>query len=203
MTSFCSGKQGLLCMCFRWKAVLVYSLGSRFLFVSSYFVSFDIYFPNCTCLFVYFSRVTVLCNSSICNRVTIIFYHFAVLGTAWTSTTWTSLGLVIWFQFLVKLSFYWYFISQLSEEGACEDVSGDGQPSTFNEWILPAKEFDGMWERLLCNFFTFPPLVVRNQLMLWHSCSGIVNLVISNWCHLLLQLNIWIWAQAKVAAVCG
>ncbi|KAL6182505.1 hypothetical protein ACLB2K_043924 [Fragaria x ananassa] len=37
----------------------------------------------------------------------------------------------------------------LSEEGACEDVSGDGQPSTFNEWILPAKEFDGMWESLI------------------------------------------------------
>lgn len=49
-------------------------------------------------------------------------------------------------------------LSQLSEEGACEDVSGDGQPSTFNEWILPAKEFDGMWERLMCNFFTFSPI---------------------------------------------
>lgn len=40
-------------------------------------------------------------------------------------------------------------VFQLSEEGACEDVSGDGQPSTFNEWILPAKEFDGMWESLI------------------------------------------------------
>ncbi|XP_009362937.2 pachytene checkpoint protein 2 homolog [Pyrus x bretschneideri] len=40
-------------------------------------------------------------------------------------------------------------VFQLSEEGACEDVSGDGQPSTFNEWILPAKEFDGLWESLI------------------------------------------------------
>jgi hypothetical protein len=42
---------------------------------------------------------------------------------------------------------------QLSEEGPCEDISSDGQSSSFNEWILPAKEFDGMWERflLLCS----------------------------------------------------
>lgn len=36
---------------------------------------------------------------------------------------------------------------QLSEEGPCEELGGDGQISSFNEWILPAKEFDGMWER--------------------------------------------------------
>lgn len=40
-----------------------------------------------------------------------------------------------------------YVVCQLSEEGPCEELSGDGQLSTFNEWILPAKEFDGMWER--------------------------------------------------------
>ncbi|XP_062169002.1 pachytene checkpoint protein 2 homolog isoform X2 [Alnus glutinosa] len=40
-------------------------------------------------------------------------------------------------------------VFQLSEEGPCEDLSGDGQLSTFNEWILPAKEFDGMWESLI------------------------------------------------------
>lgn len=39
-------------------------------------------------------------------------------------------------------------ICQLSEEGPCEELSEDAQLSTFNEWILPAKEFDGMWERL-------------------------------------------------------
>lgn len=37
---------------------------------------------------------------------------------------------------------------QLSEEGPCEDLDGDSQLSSFSEWILPAKEFDGMWERL-------------------------------------------------------
>lgn len=44
-------------------------------------------------------------------------------------------------------------LCQLSEEGPCEDISSDGQSSSFNEWILPAKEFDGMWERclLLCS----------------------------------------------------
>ncbi|PON96742.1 ClpA/B family [Trema orientale] len=40
-------------------------------------------------------------------------------------------------------------VFQLSEEGPCEELSGDGQLSTFNEWILPAKEFDGMWESLI------------------------------------------------------
>ncbi|KAK2989759.1 hypothetical protein RJ640_030252 [Escallonia rubra] len=40
-------------------------------------------------------------------------------------------------------------VFQLSEEGQCEELSGDGQLSSFNEWILPAKEFDGMWESLI------------------------------------------------------
>ncbi|XP_052183788.1 pachytene checkpoint protein 2 homolog [Diospyros lotus] len=40
-------------------------------------------------------------------------------------------------------------VFQLSEEGPCEELSGDGQLSTFNEWILPAQEFDGMWESLI------------------------------------------------------
>ncbi|XP_057465387.1 pachytene checkpoint protein 2 homolog [Actinidia eriantha] len=40
-------------------------------------------------------------------------------------------------------------VFQLSEEGPCEELSGDGQLSSFNEWILPAKEFDGMWESLI------------------------------------------------------
>lgn len=40
-------------------------------------------------------------------------------------------------------------VFQLSEEGPCEEISGDGQLSSFNEWILPAKEFDGMWESLI------------------------------------------------------
>ncbi|XLR57666.1 hypothetical protein HN51_012008 [Arachis hypogaea] len=40
-------------------------------------------------------------------------------------------------------------VFQLSEEGPCEDISSDGQSSSFNEWILPAKEFDGMWESLI------------------------------------------------------
>ncbi|XP_010248666.1 PREDICTED: pachytene checkpoint protein 2 homolog [Nelumbo nucifera] len=40
-------------------------------------------------------------------------------------------------------------VFQLSEEGPGEEISGDGQLSSFNEWILPAKEFDGMWESLI------------------------------------------------------
>ncbi|EEF51917.1 pachytene checkpoint protein 2 homolog [Ricinus communis] len=40
-------------------------------------------------------------------------------------------------------------VFQLSEEGPCEELSGDGELSSFNEWILPAKEFDGMWESLI------------------------------------------------------
>ncbi|XP_013669878.1 pachytene checkpoint protein 2 homolog [Brassica napus] len=38
---------------------------------------------------------------------------------------------------------------QLTEEGPCEELGPDGQPSSFNEWILPAKEFDGLWESLI------------------------------------------------------
>ncbi|KAL1812426.1 hypothetical protein ACET3Z_022491 [Daucus carota] len=40
-------------------------------------------------------------------------------------------------------------VFQLSEEGPCEDLSGDNNLSSFNEWMLPAKEFDGMWESLI------------------------------------------------------
>ncbi|KAE9587412.1 hypothetical protein Lal_00031820 [Lupinus albus] len=40
-------------------------------------------------------------------------------------------------------------VYQLSEEGPSEEISSDGQTSTFNEWTLPAKEFDGMWESLM------------------------------------------------------
>ncbi|KAH6770588.1 pachytene checkpoint-like protein [Perilla frutescens var. hirtella] len=40
-------------------------------------------------------------------------------------------------------------VYQLSEEGPCEELSSDGQLASFNEWILPAKEFDGMWESLI------------------------------------------------------
>ncbi|KAE8733191.1 Pachytene checkpoint protein 2-like protein [Hibiscus syriacus] len=40
-------------------------------------------------------------------------------------------------------------VFQLSEEGPCEELTVDGQLYSFNEWILPAKEFDGMWESLI------------------------------------------------------
>ncbi|KAI4342521.1 hypothetical protein MLD38_027142 [Melastoma candidum] len=40
-------------------------------------------------------------------------------------------------------------VFQLSEEGPCEELTTDGQLSSFHEWTLPAKEFDGMWESLI------------------------------------------------------
>ncbi|EYU22185.1 hypothetical protein ABFS82_09G014100 [Erythranthe guttata] len=43
-------------------------------------------------------------------------------------------------------------VFQLSEEGPCEELSNDGQLASFNEWILPAKEFDGMWESLIYDY---------------------------------------------------
>lgn len=43
------------------------------------------------------------------------------------------------------------FTFQLSEEGPCEELSNDGQLASFNEWILPAKEFDSLWERFVYN----------------------------------------------------
>lgn len=60
-----------------------------------------------------------------------------------------SLAMIMWILLIAPFL-------QLSEEGPCEDLSGDGQLSSFNEWVLPAKEFDGMWERLVCNLFLFP-----------------------------------------------
>ncbi|RZR90835.1 hypothetical protein BHM03_00018821 [Ensete ventricosum] len=38
---------------------------------------------------------------------------------------------------------------QLSEEGPGEEPSGDDMLSSFDEWVLPAREFDGLWERIL------------------------------------------------------
>ncbi|KAI3897892.1 hypothetical protein MKW92_011589 [Papaver armeniacum] len=74
-------------------------------------------------------------------------------------------------------------VFQLSEEGPGEELSGDGQLSSFNEWILPAKEFDGMWEskRLLryagsALLFTDkgvdPFLVSWNRIVLLHGPPG-------------------------------
>ncbi|XP_024044443.1 pachytene checkpoint protein 2 homolog isoform X2 [Citrus clementina] len=72
-------------------------------------------------------------------------------------------------------------VFQLSEEGPCEELSGDGQLSSFNEWILPAKEFDGMWERLLhyaASALMFaekgvnPFLVSWNRIVLLHGPPG-------------------------------
>ncbi|KAK1270658.1 hypothetical protein QJS04_geneDACA004304 [Acorus gramineus] len=38
-------------------------------------------------------------------------------------------------------------VYQLCEDGAGEEISGDEMLSSFNEWVLPAKEYDGLWER--------------------------------------------------------
>lgn len=38
---------------------------------------------------------------------------------------------------------------QLNEDGPGEEPSGDDTLSIFNEWALPAKEFDGLWERFV------------------------------------------------------
>ncbi|CAD6263333.1 unnamed protein product [Miscanthus lutarioriparius] len=40
-------------------------------------------------------------------------------------------------------------VFQLSEDGPGEEPSEDDTLSSFNEWALPAKEFDGLWESLL------------------------------------------------------
>ncbi|CAH8359727.1 unnamed protein product [Eruca vesicaria subsp. sativa] len=39
----------------------------------------------------------------------------------------------------------WMIHKDLSQQGKLSD----GQPSSFSEWILPAKEFDGLWESLI------------------------------------------------------
>uniref|UniRef100_A0A453C7M1 Pachytene checkpoint protein 2 homolog n=1 Tax=Aegilops tauschii subsp. strangulata TaxID=200361 RepID=A0A453C7M1_AEGTS len=40
-------------------------------------------------------------------------------------------------------------VFQLNEDGPGEEPSEDDTLSSFNEWALPAKEFDGLWESLL------------------------------------------------------
>ncbi|GAB4860645.1 nucleolar component of the pachytene checkpoint [Ancistrocladus abbreviatus] len=57
---------------------------------------------------------------------------------------WVENGVLLFWQ--VKPSVHVY---QLSEDGPCEDLGGDGQLSSFNEWTLPAKEFDGLWDSLI------------------------------------------------------
>ncbi|MQL93382.1 hypothetical protein Taro_026034 [Colocasia esculenta] len=83
------------------------------------------------------------------------------------------------------------YVYQLSEDGPGEELSGDDMFASFNEWILPAKEFDGVWEsliyetglkqRLLCYaasalLFTEkgvdPCLVSWNRIILLHGPPG-------------------------------
>lgn len=61
---------------------------------------------------------------------------------------------------------------QLSEEGPGEELSGEEMLSSFNEWDLPSREFDGMWERsvfyfccmnLNCQFEFFNCIIKKNQ----------------------------------------
>jgi len=40
-------------------------------------------------------------------------------------------------------------VFQLNEDGPGEEPGEDDTLSSFNEWALPAKEFDGLWESLL------------------------------------------------------
>ncbi|KAK1294475.1 hypothetical protein QJS10_CPA16g00412 [Acorus calamus] len=40
-------------------------------------------------------------------------------------------------------------VYQLCEDGVGEEISGDEMLSSFNEWVLPAKEYDGLWESLI------------------------------------------------------
>ncbi|XP_078433621.1 pachytene checkpoint-like protein [Wolffia australiana] len=40
-------------------------------------------------------------------------------------------------------------VYQLCEEGPGEELSGEDDLASFNEWMLPAKEFDGLWESLV------------------------------------------------------
>ena len=58
--------------------------------------------------------------------------------------------LCIRFDILLLITDFWdafIFIFQLNDEGPGEELSGDDMLSSFNEWVLPAREFDGMWER--------------------------------------------------------
>lgn len=48
---------------------------------------------------------------------------------------------------IIRYCDYKVYMSQLSEDGPGEEPSDDDSLSSFNEWVLPAKEFDGMWER--------------------------------------------------------
>ena len=54
----------------------------------------------------------------------------------------------IWFKFIIHLKAQAdLVILQLNEDGPGEEPSEDDTLSSFNEWALPAKEFDGLWER--------------------------------------------------------
>ena len=62
---------------------------------------------------------------------------------------------------------------QLSEEGPCEDLDGDSQLSSFSEWMLPAKEFDGMWDRLeYITYLNLHCIVVWFMAKKWHNSAA-------------------------------
>jgi len=139
MMFFCSGKSSLLYMFFRWYCWLDFI---AYLLVS---VSFSL----------------VVISLWVWKRIDLAPLKREECTLKNKALLYYSFGSAIWSEYF----FVWILLSQLSEEGPCEDISSDGQSSSFNEWILPAKEFDGMWERLL--LFSYLCFSCSNSILLF------------------------------------
>lgn len=52
---------------------------------------------------------------------------------------------------------------QLNDEGPGEELDENEGIASFQDWILPAKEFDGLWERYI--MACFEPTLLKMLLM--------------------------------------
>lgn len=139
---FCSGKSSLLYMFFRWYCWLDFI---PYLLVS---VSFSLVVSSLLWVWNRIDLAPLKRGGCPLKNKALLYYYF---------------GSAIWSEYFLV----WILLCQLSEEGPCEDISSDGQSSSFNEWILPAKEFDGMWERLLLFVIYAFPVLILYCLFLW------------------------------------
>ncbi|KAJ3675280.1 hypothetical protein LUZ60_004322 [Juncus effusus] len=70
-------------------------------------------------------------------------------------------------------------VYQLSEDGPGEEPSEDESLSSFNEWALPAKEFDGLWESLIYDVGLKPRLLRYAASALLFTERGVNSCLIS------------------------
>lgn len=77
------------------------------------------------------------------------------------------------------------YVYQLNEEGPGEEIEGEEAISSFQEWLLPAKEFDGLWESLIYDSGVKQQLLRYSESALLFSEKG-VNPCLISWNRVIL-----------------